>query len=149
MSANFAQTILSASLAIGGTSLTVATPDAPFTVPVAGTGRITLVNNAFAPTAMEIVTYTGRTANGNGTFTYTGLTRGAEGTTARAWSAGDVALQSLTAGQYAADLAAKAASSHSHPVAQVTGLGTAATKNITISTAAASGGVDGDIWFKV
>lgn len=109
MSANFSQTVLSASLAIGGTSLTVSTPSAPFAVPAAGAGRITLIDSAFAPTVMEIVTYTGRTDNGNGTFTYTGLTRGAEGTAAAAWSAGTVALQALTAGQYAADLAAKQA----------------------------------------
>lgn len=40
-------------------------------------------------------------------------------------------------------------SSHTHSASQVTGLGTAATKNITVSTANPSGGVDGDIWFKV
>ncbi|KGF25700.1 hypothetical protein [Oligella urethralis] len=39
-------------------------------------------------------------------------------------------------------------SSHTHPVSQVTGLGTAATKNITASTAAPSGGRDGDIWLR-
>jgi hypothetical protein len=109
MSANFAQTVLSASLASGGTSLVVSTPSAPFTVPVAGAGRITLVNNAFAPTVMEIIAYTGRTDNGNGTFAYTGLSRGIEGTAPAAWSAGATVLQSLTAGQYAADLVGKAA----------------------------------------
>lgn len=149
MSANFAQAISSAALAAGGASLTLATPSAPFTVPVDGAGRITLIDHPALPTVMEIVSYTGRTDNGNGTFTYTGLTRGLEGTTARAWPAGSYCLQSLTAGQYAADLASKAASSHTHTSAQVSGLGTAATKNITISTAAASGGADGDVWLKV
>ena len=40
-------------------------------------------------------------------------------------------------------------SSHTHPVSQISGLGNAATRNITISSAAPSGGADGDIWFKV
>lgn len=48
----------------------------------------------------------------------------------------------------AADVGA-AASSHTHAAAQVSGLGTAATKNITVSTDSPSGGSDGDVWFKV
>jgi hypothetical protein len=42
----------------------------------------------------------------------------------------------------------KAPASHTHPTSQVTGLGTAATKNITISTATPADGVDGDIWIQ-
>jgi hypothetical protein len=45
-------------------------------------------------------------------------------------------------------LDSKADSSHTHTASQVSGLGTAATKNITVSTAAPSGGSDGDIWIQ-
>jgi len=48
----------------------------------------------------------------------------------------------------AADVGA-AASSHTHTSGQVSGLGTAATKNITISTGNPTGGNNGDIWYKV
>jgi hypothetical protein len=135
MSANFAQATLSAGLAAGATSLTVAVPSAPFQVPSAGPGRLTLLDQATAPTVMEIVTYTGRTDNGNGTFTYTGLTRGAESTTGRTWSSGAAVLQSLTAGQYLADLNARL------PTAGGTVTGVTNFTNTTGATSATTGAV--------
>jgi hypothetical protein len=42
-----------------------------------------------------------------------------------------------------------APSAHTHPVAEVTGLANGATTTITVSTAAPSGGADGDLWFQV
>ena len=51
-----------------------------------------------SPTQIEIVSYTGRTDNST-YWTLTGVSRGQESTTASAFSSGDAAVQTWTAGQ--------------------------------------------------
>ena len=59
-------------------------------------GKLVLQDNLSAPTAIEIIKYTGRTDNA-GYWTLTGLTRGAEGSTASSFNAGAYAFQAFTA----------------------------------------------------
>jgi hypothetical protein len=84
------------------TSFGVTTPSAPFNLPPNPTtlGRLTLVDNLYAPTKLEIITYTSRSGN-----TISGVTRGQEGTTAQAFLAGYV-YQAATAADYSAFSAA-------------------------------------------
>lgn len=69
-------------------------------------GTLTLMDRLDASAAkVEIAWYTGRTDNGDGTYTYTGLLRGQEGTTARQWEVGEWAMQAPTARALAMELA--------------------------------------------
>lgn len=103
---NFVQLKLAAAATAAQTTLTVMVPSAPFQLPAAN-GTLTLLDVPAAPTKAEIVGYTTVTNNGDGTATLGGVTRGKEGTTAQAWATNSFLFQSLTAGDYAADLAAK------------------------------------------
>lgn len=61
------------------------------------TGALTLMDRLDASAAkVEIVHYTARADNGDGTYTYT-ITRGQEGTTAKQWEVGEYAVQIPTA----------------------------------------------------
>jgi hypothetical protein len=90
--ANAVRAELGAAVGVGDTTLTVATasspyndaPDASVDYPV----RLTIVDNLFKPTKLEIVTYTGR--SGAGPYTLTGVTRAQEGTSAQAFTTGYV-----------------------------------------------------------
>lgn len=135
---NFVQLKLALAATAAQTTLTVYVPSAPFQLPAAN-GTLTLLDVPGAPTKAEIVGYTTVTNNGDGTATLGGVTRAKESTTAQAWAVNTTLLQALTAGDYAADLAALQSAID----------GKVASSRITISTAAASGGADGDIWFKV
>lgn len=64
-----------------------------------GVGIATIVDIYGNPSLIEIITYTTLTNNGNGTYTITGVVRGVQGSTARAFSAGAVIYQSHTAAQ--------------------------------------------------
>lgn len=69
-------------------------------------GTLTLMDRLDSSAAkIEIAWYTGRTDNGDGTYTYTGLLRGQEGTTARQWEVGEWAMQAPTAKALAMELA--------------------------------------------
>jgi len=104
--ANFVQLKLALAATAAQTTLTVLVPSAPFQLPPAD-GTLTLLDVPGAPTKAEIVGYTTVTNNGDGTATLGGVTRGKEGTTARTWAVNSFLFQSLTAGDYAADLALK------------------------------------------
>lgn len=104
-STNFVQLKLAAAATAAQPTLVVQVPSAPFQLPAAN-GTLTLFDVLGFPTKAEIVGYTTVTDNGNGTATLAGVTRGKEGTSAQAWAAGASAVQALTAGDYAADLAA-------------------------------------------
>lgn len=103
---NFVQLKLALAATAAQTTLTVMVPSAPFQLPAIN-GTLTLLDVPAAPTKAEIIGYTTVTNNGDGTATLGGVTRGKEGTTAQAWAANSFLFQSLTAADYAADLAAK------------------------------------------
>lgn len=70
------------------------------TVPAPSGGNIatlTLVDQVVSPTAVEIITYTTATNNGDGTFTLTGVTRGTEGTAPQTFAANSICFQAITA----------------------------------------------------
>ena len=94
LAANNAQTVLAAGISSSATSMTVNTgTGALFPSPVSGTSffKLTLVDAATG-LITEIVHVTARTGD---TMT---IDRGQEGTTARAWSANDIAANMMTAG---------------------------------------------------
>lgn len=94
LAANNAQTVLAAGISSSATSMTVNTgTGALFPSPVSGTSffKLTLVD-AETGLITEIVHVTARTGD---TMT---IDRGQEGTTARAWSANDIAANMMTAG---------------------------------------------------
>lgn len=103
---NFVQLKLALAATAAQTTITVMVPSAPFQLPAIN-GTLTLLDVPAAPTKAEIIGYTTVTVNGDGTATLDGVTRGKEGTTAQAWAANSFLFQSLTAADYAADLAAK------------------------------------------
>lgn len=57
-------------------------------------GILTLVDNLYVPTKIEVITYTGVTDNG-ATLTLTGVVRGVDGTTGQAFDAGAPCYQAL------------------------------------------------------
>lgn len=67
---------------------------------LSGKAVVSLMDRAYQPTQFEIVTYTGRTDNGNGTYTLTGVVRAQENTTAQLWPVGTVVVQAITADAY-------------------------------------------------
>lgn len=103
---NFVQVQLQSGISAVATSMVVATPVAPYKLPD-DSGTLVLLDGLTKPAKAEIVTYTGLTNNGNGTHTFTGLARGAEGSTAQVWSAQAYVIESVTAGMLAALLDAK------------------------------------------
>lgn len=60
--------------------------------------RFTIMNRANNPTQIEIIEATGVSGLVLGVVTLSGITRGVEGTTARAWPSGSIIVQSVTAG---------------------------------------------------
>lgn len=85
---------LTGSVSVGATSIVVNAAIAPAKDPPAPGGEtalLTLVDTLGQPSKVECVTYTGRTDNGNGTWTLTGVTKGQEGTSDQSWTAGDYA----------------------------------------------------------
>lgn len=96
---NFVKTTLNTTITDVATSIIVDAASSPWSTPpdpAGNTQTITLTDDLNNPTKFEIVTYTGRT--GAGPYTLTGCTRGAEGTTAQAWTAGAVIVGEATAG---------------------------------------------------
>lgn len=94
LAANNAQTVLAAGISSSATSMTVNTgTGALFPSPVSGTSffKLTLIDAATGQIT-EIVHVTARSGD---TMT---ISRGQEGTTARAWSANDIAANMMTAG---------------------------------------------------
>lgn len=94
LAANNAQSVLAAGISASATSLTLNTgTGALFPSPVSGTSffKLTLIDAATGQLT-EIVHVTARTGD---TMT---IERGQEGTTARAWSANDIAANMMTAG---------------------------------------------------
>jgi len=88
---------LNAAITSSATSVQVVKAVAPFNDPPAS-GKLTLMDSLSSPTQIEIVSYTGRTDNST-YWTLTGVSRGQESTTASAFSSGDAAVQTWTAGQ--------------------------------------------------
>ena len=128
--ANNVESALTSSILVGTTSIVVDDATAPnnsFTAPGSGAALATIMDQRVGPTAIEVITYTGVTDNGNGTHTLTGVLRGQENTTAQAFSAGAFIGQLLTHGavaQLESDIAGKAASVHGHAISDVTNLQT-------------------------
>ena len=60
-------------------------------------GKITISDNLFSPTAVEIIEYSTRTDHG-AYWTLTGVARGAEGTTSSSFGISAVVFQAFTAG---------------------------------------------------
>lgn len=100
---NFVQAQLAAPLGSSDTTLTLANPIGAYRLPPATGGILVLADSVGSPAFTEIVSYVSRSGN-----TLSGLTRGQEGTSARAWPAGTFCYQSLTAGDFANALGLKA-----------------------------------------
>ena len=87
---------LNAAITNSATSVQVVKAISPFNDPPTS-GKLTLMDSLSSPTQIEIIAYTGRTDNST-YWTLTGVTRGQESTTASAFSSGDAAVQTWTAG---------------------------------------------------
>lgn len=96
--ANFVQVKLAAGVAAAANTLSVQAMGAAFNLPPADGGLLTITDSLGGPEAHEIIRYTAR--SGSGPYTLSGVTRGLEGTTARAWSTGAYLVQCLTAGEF-------------------------------------------------
>lgn len=96
--ANFVQVKLAAGVAAAANTLSVQAIGAAFNLPPADGGLLTITDSLGGPEAHEIIRYTAR--SGSGPYTLSGVTRGLEGTTPRAWSAGAYVVQCLTAGEF-------------------------------------------------
>jgi len=94
--ANNVKITLNAAITNSATSVQVVKAVAPFNDPPAS-GKLTLMDSLSSPTKIEIIAYTGRTDNST-YWTLTGVSRGQESTTASAFSSGDAAVQTWTAG---------------------------------------------------
>lgn len=99
---NFVQTTLGMPLAIGGAVITLIDAVAPNKLPPSTGGVVVLADSLGRPSFVEIISYTARTG-----LNLTGVVRGLEGTTARAWSVGAYLYQPLTAGGFSTQLATK------------------------------------------
>lgn len=99
---NNVRALLAASITNADTSITINNAtgifrNPPSPISAGKPGMLTLADSLTAPTAIEIITYTGVVDNLNGTRTLTGVTRAREGTTAQAWASGTQAFQATTA----------------------------------------------------
>lgn len=88
----------------GATSITLSAPDVPFRAPPAPLdagrpGILTIVDRLSTPSAIEVITYTSRTINVDGSITLGGIVRGQQGTVARAWTSSAKAYQAPTRDQ--------------------------------------------------
>jgi len=95
--ANNVKITLNAAITSSATSVQVVKAISPFNDPPTS-GKLTLMDSLSSPTQIEIIAYTGRTDNST-YWTLTGVSRGQESTTAAAFSSGDSAVQTWTAGQ--------------------------------------------------
>ncbi len=97
---NNVRSTLAASASAVATTITVdaaVSPNNDFPVPVSGyPGIATIVDSLSVPTKYEIVTYTGRAANGSD-WDLTGVTRAQGGTSAQTWDAGAIIMQAPVA----------------------------------------------------
>jgi hypothetical protein len=98
---NFVRSTLSADVLSTDTTLHIAVATAPLrnppsTVSASAPGIMVIQDVPSAPTAIEIVTFTGVSTVGS-VVTLTGVTRGREGTTAKAWVSGNPTFQGVTA----------------------------------------------------
>jgi hypothetical protein len=135
--ANFVQAQLAEPLAIDGVLITLAPAVAPNQLPPVDGGVLVLADSLGKPSYLEIIRYTSRTDQ-----VLNGVTRGAEGTAARAWPIGSYCYQSLTAGEFSTVTQAvdtHLAAANPHPQYQP------ASANLTsfASKTAPSGGVVG------
>lgn len=103
---NNVRVTLNASITTGSTEIIVNKASPPFRDPPlpviqsdGAAGSITLMDSLAALTKAEIVLYTTWLDNGDGTITLGGLTRGYENTVVSAFSAGQYAVQTVTAGE--------------------------------------------------
>lgn len=96
--ANFVQAKLAAAAAAAANTLSIQAMGGAFNLPPADGGLLTITDSLGGPEAHEIIRYTAR--SGSGPYTLSGVTRGLEGTTARAWSAGAYVVQAVTAGEF-------------------------------------------------
>lgn len=97
---NLVRVVLTSTLAESATSMTIDEPVGAFNLPPNPSGNVgvlVLADSMDAPTAIEIVSYTGRADNENGTWTITGLTRGLHGTSDAEWPAGTTVYQDMVA----------------------------------------------------
>ena len=99
---NFVQCSLTTPVAAGSTELILVAPVAPYVLPPADGGVLVIADSVGRPTFVEVIRYT--SCSGNVLY---GVTRGQEGTTARAWSGPTFIYQALTADEYTIALAGK------------------------------------------
>ena len=97
----------------------------PYSLPSEEGGLLVLTDSPSKPSKLEVISYTSRSALG-----LYGVTRGLEGTSALEWTGPVYCYQSLLAGEFKNLLDSKADEVHTHTTEQVSGLGTAATKNV-------------------
>lgn len=90
---NFVRVLLSSDVTDTATTIPVSAAPQPYEDPDTQGGILTLVDNIYAPTKIEVVSYTGF-SGGN----ITGVQRGQEGTVGQTWSSGDTAIGSITQG---------------------------------------------------
>jgi hypothetical protein len=102
---NFVQCQVVAPITIGAVAIDLLPVVAPYTLPPVGGGLVVLVDSPGNPSFIEVVRYTARSGQ-----QLQGVTRGQEGTVARAWSGTVFAFQSLMAADFQALLDAKQAS---------------------------------------
>lgn len=99
---NFVQSTLSVALTDTGNILTLTAAVAPNRLPPTDGGVVVLADSIGRPSFVEIISYAARSG-----LNLTGVVRGLEGTTARAWGIGTPIYQPLTATGYQAGLDAK------------------------------------------
>jgi len=96
---NDVRTTLAADVAAGAATITVNAASSPHEDPPdpgGGVAILVLLDSLADYAKREVVTYTSRTDNGDGTFTLGGVSKGQEETSDQSWSAGDHAIQSVT-----------------------------------------------------
>lgn len=93
--ANFVQAKLGLAMTNDQTTATLQDAVVPFQLPPTDGGTLVLTDSLGSPSFVEIIKYTSRTG-----LTLSGVSRGQEGTTARAWAVGNYCYQSLTAGEF-------------------------------------------------
>lgn len=99
---NFVQCQVSGPVTIDATAIDLLPVVAPYTLPPVGGGLLVLVDSPGNPSFIEVVRYSSRSGQ-----QLQGVTRGQEGTVARAWSGTIFAFQSLMAGDFQTLLNAK------------------------------------------
>jgi len=102
---NFVYSTLAQSVTPSDVQILLAPPTGmgrlPPAVGVGELGILVLADRAERPTRAEIVTYTGKSINPDGTCLLSGVTRGLEGTTAQSWAQGEWVFQAVTAAMQA------------------------------------------------